>query len=274
MKAKTAPVLCAVLSIVMGAGLGVFRSLLITQYTDPDTGRLLVGSASGFTPFFIAASVCVFVCAVLALYARRTPLQCGLRSCGTGLKTVRVLAGFLLAAAAVLMLLTAEQLTVLVILKSVFLFACSVACILYTSDRSTQGKSLCTLFPLFFMCIYLLSFYRDSARNPLTYTFAFEILTVIALLLALYLFSCPWFGKNRPGAFYFFAMLATGGAAGIGVGFLLNPDFYEIYLPAGPADIILVCALLLWVWSEIFENVTPLPPLPVQEPDETGEQDE
>ena len=125
-------------------------------------------------PFFIAAVVCAALLAVLALYARRIPLQCGLRPAGTGLKTVRVLSAFLLLASAVLLLLTTDGVSLLTVLKSIFLVACSGACIVFAMGRSTQSKGLCTLFPLFFMCVYLLCFYRDTARNPLTYTFAFE----------------------------------------------------------------------------------------------------
>lgn len=266
MKAKTIPALCAVLSAAMGIALGVFRSSLIAQYTDEATGRLLVGSARGFAPFFIAAVVCAALLAVLALYARRIPLQCGLRPAGTGLKTVRVLSAFLLLASAVLLLLTTDSVSLLTVLKSIFLVACSGACIVFAMGRSTQSKGLCTLFPLFFMCVYLLCFYRDTARNPLTYTFAFEILSVIFLVLALYLFSCPWFGKRRPGAFFFFTMAATMGAAGSVVTALLSRGFYHAYLPAGPADGALVLAMLLWVWSEIFEETSPLPPQPEKNP--------
>lgn len=271
MKTKTIPALCAVLSVAAGVALGVFRSSLIAQYTDAASGRLLVGSAHGFTPFFAAAAACALLLAVLALCFRRLPLRCGLRPTGAGLKTVRVLSAFLLLASAALLVLTAGDVSLLTLLKSLFLVACGGACIVFAMGRSVQSKGLCSLFPLFFMCVYLLCFYRDTARNPLTYTFAFEILTAIALLAALYLLSCPWFGKNRPGSFLFSAMAATMGIAGSAMTALLSRGFYGAYLPLGAADGVMACALLLWIWSEIFENTAPLPPQP-ENPSDVGEE--
>ncbi len=259
-KKSTALVICAAVPVAAGGGIGFYRSSLIEKWSDPSTGRLLIGSAGNFRFFFIAAALCALLCFALAFSVRRVPLIWGLRPISTRIKTARVLAAFLLFAAAVFLLLNAESLSVLILLKSVFLVACGGACIAFIRVQSFSGKGMCALFPLFFMSIYLLSFYRDSARNPLIYTFAFEILTVIALLLALYLSCCPWFGKKRPGLLLFFAMLATFGAAACAVTGLLSKTFARLYLPAGLADVVLAFALLLWVWTDIFESAQPLPP--------------
>lgn len=262
MKKPTALAICAVVPVIAGVGMGLYRGSLIEKWSDPSTGRLLIGSAGNFRLFFIAAALCAVLCFALAFSARRVSLAWGLRPMGSGAKTARVLAAFLLFAAAVFQLLTAESFAVLVLLKSLFLVACGGACVAFVRAQTLQSKGMCTLFPLFFMSIYLLSFYRDSARNPLIYTFAFEILTVIALLLALYLSCCPWFGKKRPGPLLAFAMLAAFGAAVCVVTGLLSKTFTQIYLPAGLADAVMAFALLSWVWIDIFESACPLPPQP------------
>ncbi len=262
MKSKPVLALCAAASAVLGAGLGLYRSSLIAKCTDPATGRLFLQSAGTFTPFFAAAGVCVLLFFALSFPARRIPLHAGLRPAGTGAKTARVAAAFLLFAAAALLLTQAGAFTALSILKSLFLLSCGGAVLVSVKARSVQEKAMCSLFPLFFTSIYLLSFYRDSARNPLTYTFAFEILSVIALLLALYLSACLWFGKKRPGPLLFFAMAATFGTVAVSAGTLLDRAFFRLYLPVGPADAVMACALVLWVWLELFDAVRPLPPQP------------
>lgn len=262
MKKSTVLAFCVAAPVAAGAGMGFYRSSLIEKWSDPATGRLLIGSADNFRFFFIVAALCALLCFALAFSARRVSLVWGLRPMDNGAKTARVLTAFLLFAAAALQLLTAEGFAILGLLKSIFLVACGGACIAFIRAQNFQSKGMCALFPLFFMSIYLLSFYRDSARNPLIYTFAFEILTVIALLLALYLSCSPWFGKKRPGLLLFFAMLAGFGAATCIVTGLLCKTFVRLYLPAGLADAVIAFALLLWVWSDIFESARPLPPQP------------
>ncbi len=257
MKKQLALVLCAACPALMGAGLGLYRNSVVSQCTDPASGLLQTGSAPHFTAFFIAACVCALICFALAFSARRLPLCCGIKPVGTGVKIARVLTAFLFFGAGAVLFLSAPAPTPLLILKAVFLCACGAASIAVVRAGSVSSKGLCSLFPLFFMSIYLLSFYRDCARNPLIFTFAFEILTVVCVLLSLYLTCCPWFGKRRYGLLLLFVMLSTMGGFTLAAGYLLNHAFFSAYLPLTAADAPLCAALLLWLWTDIAEFSLP-----------------
>ncbi len=265
MKSKAQLTLCAALPIVLGAGAALYHSRLVSACTDPATGQIINGMSGTLTPFFIAAGGCAVVFLLMALWGRRTGLQFGLRRADTAGKTVRVCAAMLLFVAAALTLLQSGQITLIVILKGVFLAACGVSAIAFVKADSLMSKGMCSLFPLFFVSIYLLGFYRDSARNPLTGTYAFEILSIIALMLALYLSSAVWFDKKRPIGLLFFAMSATFGYFCSLLGALLSVNFAAHYLPVGLADALLCPSLLLLVWCDIFDAVRPLPLQPQDE---------
>ena len=273
MKSKVQLTVCAALPVLLGAGAAFYRSRLVSACTDPATGQVVSGMSGGLTPFFIAAGCCAALFLLLALWGRRTGLQFGLRSADMAGKTVRVCAAMLLFVAAALTFVQSGAITLIVALKGVFLAVCGGACIAFVKAQSLTSKGMCTLFPLFFISIYLLGFYRDSARNPLTATYAFEILSVIALMLALYLSSAVWFDKKRPTGLLFFAMLATFGFVCALAGALLNASFAAQYLPVGPADALLGFALLLLVWCDIFDAARPLPPQP-QPAEQDGESEQ
>jgi len=101
-------------------------------------------------------------------------------------------------------------LSTLTYIQTVFLALCGLTLVLRTlRGGSGTAAGLFSLFPVYYLCLFLLVFYRENSKNPVVLSFGMEIAAVMALTVAVYSLSGRGFGQSRPRQQLFFTLLAV-----------------------------------------------------------------
>lgn len=175
------------LSLAVGAFLAVYRHLWAGE---KGLGRAVVGLAAAL------------LLTVFALYAEKARARVSAPApAGRGCMTLLAASGFVLLLSAALFWMEGKgAFTLLTLLRAVFPAACGAAALvrLKHGDRDRLSAMLC-LFPVFYLCFFLLLFYRANGDGPDVSVYGFETAAVIAALLGVYAHAAVRFDKPRPG---------------------------------------------------------------------------
>ena len=118
---------------------------------------------------------------------------------GKGYFTLLAASGFILVLSAGLFYLEGDGvLSLLTVLRAVFPAACGVAALvrLKQGDRD-RLSALLGLFPVFYLCFFLLLFYRANGYVPVVRTYGFEMAAITVILIGMYMLSSQRFEKPR-----------------------------------------------------------------------------
>ena len=141
------------------------------------------------------------------------------------IQVIQLIGAFLLLMASVKIIASAGS--VLNFISAVFSFACAVSLFFRIKAKdTTENTALLSLFPVFYLCFYLLMFYRSTARFPNLNQFGPQILTLACLVVTAYFNSASKFTK-RPAFLRYFSSLC---AATLALGDLLAYIFNKITL--------------------------------------------
>ncbi len=157
-------------------------------------------------------------------------------------------AGGLLFLAAAVLALPESNGHFLSLITVLFMAACGVALLVRLAQRD-QGElaAVCSLAPIFFLCFYLLMFYRENGDNPYLFRFGYEIAVIILSLVGLYFAVAGKFQEEKP------ALRAA--VCGISLTFVMQELIFVVIAPqqrallAGftlsTAVMLLACGVLL-----------------------------
>lgn len=151
------------------------------------------------------------------------------------------------------------------IVMAVFLALCGIMLILRGTGRMGAAGSIAHLFPVYLMCLLLLLFYRENAKNPSVFSFALEIITIIAVMLAVYVFSSLSFESPRERQHIFFGLTAVYFVSMLVFCALLYPQLVYSVPGFSRATVMLLCSFGLYIGSGLF--VCP-PERPAELPEE------
>lgn len=154
---------------------------------------------------YLWTGVCVLAMAGAALLLRDKQI---LRKGGGGRLHTGLLALSALTLFGAFALLLAEgAATLFQIIQLIFLALCGVAMILkIVLGERHKLTGLLSLFPVYYLCLFLLLFYRENAKNPSVQSFALDILAVMAMVVAVYIVSAAKFEKPKHRQQIFFTL--------------------------------------------------------------------
>ena len=213
---KTSWMMCLsiLLAIAAGLGLGGLRSQLMNQ--------------AGIVPFYFYVIMALFGAAIFGavLMLRRSVVPCvfsGLYEILSGVSSV------LLFAAAALCLWRGEASSILIlVVQTVFLAACGVARIMEVISRKKGEKGgLWSLFPVLYLGLALLLFYRMNTTKPQVGVFAIEIMARVFIMLGVYSIASSYFEKPKPTQRIWLSLCALFMAALVGGSFLFAPGYFH-----------------------------------------------
>lgn len=175
------------LSAAVGTALAVYR-----VYWAGADGliRALIGALG-------AALLVAFAVAAEGLRIKKEPV---VSTPDNGYRILLAGSGFVLLLAAGLFWLEGNGVvSLLTLLKAAFPAACGVAALvrLQHGDRDRLSALLC-LFPVFYLCFFLLLFYRANGKVPDMRIYGFETAAIIALLMGIYQDVSVRFEKPKP----------------------------------------------------------------------------
>lgn len=141
-------------------------------------------------------------------------------------KAGMVVSSVLLAASAVYSLVSSEgSLGAMDIVNILFLAACAAAMILrLKAGEESQLSGLFSLFPIYYLCLQLLLFYRANAINPDPGVFGMEIMMIASMMVAVYLVASFKFEKYMGKRACFFGTFTLYLSAAEVVAVLLSPE--------------------------------------------------
>ncbi len=114
---------------------------------------------------------------------------------GAGLVAIACLRGFVTRTS------TLDMINVLLV------FACAFTLALRALNKEISEKTgVFSLFPIYYLCLYLLMFYRDNAKGANLDAYGAQTLTVAVLILAAY-FNCAVKFESRPAVFRYMSGL-------------------------------------------------------------------
>lgn len=205
---KTAKMLYAsfLLSTICGVFLGLVR------------GEILFNAP--YPAFYISAAVILVVLAASAFllsvsYSSENKEELTINSIPQNwnqrynkrIQVAQLIGAFLLLMAAVKIVVISSS--ALNFISAVFSFACAVSIFFRVKEKdATENTALLSLFPVFYLCFYLLMFYRNTARFPNLNQFGPQILTLAFLIISAYFNSASKF-TSRPPFLRYFATLCT-----------------------------------------------------------------
>ncbi len=176
------PVLLALL-------LAVLRGNELCNGFEYSTG-LAVASDPSVVLMRIATVGALAVLAVLSAFSRPSCAGYEERFCGTLGGSIMAAGGVLLALAAAMDYFGGENVVasrVVLILFAVFAgAACILAVMRYRNRENSKLHGVFAAVPVFMFCFMLVLLYRDIASEPSVETYAYEVLGVAALILAMY----------------------------------------------------------------------------------------
>ena len=92
----------------------------------------------------------------------------------------------------------------------VFVFICAFSLAVRALNKEQSEKTgIFSLFPIYYLCLYLLLFYRDNARGANLNAFGPQALTISILIFAAYFNSAVKFDVRPPVFRYMFGLLAV-----------------------------------------------------------------
>ncbi len=193
------------LAAALGGITAVYRARLAEDADTVFRGGLTY--SPGYLLYVIIG--CAALLLVLALLSY-TGQRGKYRAPGKAYAAAVALSALLIIASAVKLFLEAADLTVIVVIQLIFLFVCAVTMLLrLKSGEKNPISGVFSLFPVYYLCLFLLLFYRENAKNPSVVSFAFEILCVFALLLAIYTLASMKFERPKERSQVFFCLLST-----------------------------------------------------------------
>ena len=215
---KTLKTLCAsaLLSVICGIILGLIRGNIMFQ--------------SPYPSFYLALTVSVVLLAIASYFIKST-FSCESNedySISTipsnwemkykkSFQVMQIISAFLIIMASIRGLVFSNNSTLTIIL-SIFSFVCAVSIVLRVKSReSAENTALFSLFPVFYLCVYLLTFYRSTAKYPDLNLFGPQILTLASLVISAYLNSATKFGVKT----YIFRFLFTLSSFALTIGDLI-----------------------------------------------------
>ncbi|MBQ9535086.1 MAG: hypothetical protein IJU78_04520 [Clostridia bacterium] len=224
---------------------------------------LLEQPAGDFIPLYIAVGVAVLLlCAVSALILRREqtlPEEAEEAPLPGWYKAARALAALAFLAAAYFTLTgTTDVSRAVMLVQTVFLAVCGAAVLGAAGGRSAEQTRFAGLFPLYYICFFLLIFYRGNANNPTLHSFALEIITLLSVMLATYLTVGMRFERHKPFVRVFFVLLSLYFAAFELLSFALVHDSLVV-IPSVSAGMMLTLAALFMLLAADFVRVPRTP---------------
>lgn len=246
MKKRTVLNFCALL---LAAVLAVPCALI--RRTASNGAELLSQTGGDFTTLYIAlcASVLLLCAAAVLLLNRERELPDDAEDLPAPLwyKAARVLAALAFFTAAYFTYTGVYDLSrAITLVQTVFLAACGVTCVFGAAGRrSVEQSRLAGLFPLYYICFFLLIFYRDNANNPRLYSFALEIITLLAVMLALYFTVGMRFERHKPFLRVFSVLLGLFFAAHELLSYAVARDSLAVIPGVSPAMISMLGALFI-----------------------------
>jgi len=242
-----------VLPLILGVLCGLCRGTLLQNGY-----AVLADRPHALLPIYLLITACMLVLlAVAVIFGRKNPI-CDTESVPTAKRIVYVISALMLfAAAALVYLLNAGMLTVLKIVQLLFLALCGFSVFLRAKDGDlTENSGVFSLFPVYYLCLYLLLFYRQNARSANTAAFALELLCVVFLILGVYFISVRKFEGGKSRRYLLFCMAALFWVCMIDVtqlmaGSAIPARFALSDLVALTAFALLCAAALLWPASQV-----------------------
>lgn len=245
---RTRTALQLVLPLFLGALCGVYRGTLLQNGY-----AALATQQRSLTPLYLLITGCMLILLALAVILGRNRLHCHTQTVPTAKRVLYIVSALLLFAAAALVYLhNLGGLTVVNTVQLLFLVACGAATFLRAKDGDlTQNSGIFSLFPVYYLCLYLLLFYRQNARSANTRAFALELLCIIFLILGVYLISVRKFEGGKPRRYLLCCMAALFWVCMICVtqllaGNAIPPRFTLSDLVMLTAFALLCAAALLW----------------------------
>jgi len=136
---------------------------------------------------------------------------------------------------------------------TVFLALCGLTLVLRTLQGSGgEAARVFSLFPVYYLCLFLLVFYRENSKNPMVLSFGMEIAAVMALTVAVYSLSGRGFGQARPRQQLFFGLLAFYLVCFVVASLLFFPDLVLSVPGVSPAWMLQLAAMGLYVAAGLF----------------------
>ncbi len=187
-------IICTAVSLLLGLIFGFWRSILLI---DGDF-MALAPSESGL--FYPAVVMAVGILIGVAVMMRHPKPNFRLIVTSQPYKMLWLCSSMLfVAAGAIAFYDDLESLSLMTVVLTLFPIACGGAMLLRAVAKDNGDRAdILSLFPVFFLCIMLLLFYRDNAYRPDSFTFAWEICTYVAVLLGCYMVCAEKFEKERP----------------------------------------------------------------------------
>ena len=171
------------LPLILGVLCGLCRGMLLQ-----DGYAALAGRQHALLPVYLLITACMLVFLAMSVVLGRKKLLCITESVPTAKRMLYVISALMLFAAAVLVYLqNIGMLTILKIVQLLFLAVCGFSVFLRAKDGDvTENSGVFSLFPVYYLCLYLLLLYRQNARDANTATFALELLCVVVLILGVF----------------------------------------------------------------------------------------
>ncbi len=158
---------------------------------------------------------------------------------GAGLTAIACLRGFVTRA------------STLDIINALMIFACAFTLALRALNKEISEKTgVISLFRIYYLCVYLLMFYRDNAKGANLDAYGAQTLTLAVLIFAAY-FNCAVKFESRPAVFrYMSGLMAVTVFISELVGYLVLPSTLT---SADPAFFLTMCGgFAIYFASSLF----------------------
>ena len=241
-------ILSLLISTAMAVLTAFYRANLLKTSADMETLQLLEGQSLNWLYILIVvAGVVLLLLSVIFKAAQQSPP----RKMGVAMKSVAAISSFLFILAGIVVLVeNSANLTIVPLINAVFLLVCGACGLLQLKNSAQAG--LLSLFPLCYLCFYLLVLYRQNASNPIIYSFALEIITAVILMLAIYRTCSNWFERSKPATQLFFTSISFYMAIMTQLSHYLLPAYFNQIKGVCLSSTLLQLAVLLLLLKHLF----------------------
>lgn len=183
-RSKTIRLLEICASMALGCLAGIMRTAQLKKAGGPD---IFISKGYSDSMVYIALGVFAVLAVVTAVFlSDAQKIKVG--EMGILPQIFLAVSGAILLLAIVFMFMTGSPMSVFQIIQIPFLGFCALAILL----RGLFGDSIIprrvmSLFPVFYSCLLLLSFYRTNAKNPILSSFSYECVIIVVVTYSLYI---------------------------------------------------------------------------------------
>ena len=147
-------------------------------------------------------------------------------------QVIQLIGAFLILMASV-RIIVSPAFSPLIFINSIFSFACAISIFFRVKSKDiAENTALLSLFPVFYLCIYLLMFYRNTAKYPDLNLFGPQILTLAFVIVSAYLNAATKFRICNTFLRYWVTFSALSLCVGDFMAYVFNSQSLSISSPA------------------------------------------